>query len=257
MFVYVITCLVNGKRYVGKANMPAQRWTAHQTVARTGKGQTPLYVEMREFGLEAFAFEVVEQCESEEQSFDAERIWIRKLRSDDLAVGYNLTSGGQGLTGASEETRRKMSAAKRGKIQDPSAVARRAETLRANGKKAAAMARAVELHKQGLCGADIAREIGRSRQRVYELLKEAGIQGPGTGQYDVSLRKRCGASRSAKHWLKPENAEALRRMHELRSQGVSVRAIAAELGMSHQRISQLLRMHMGLEQPCDSEAVKG
>lgn len=175
MFVYVISCLVNGKRYVGKANMPAQRWTAHKSVARSGK-TSPLYRDMRSFGPEAFSFEVVEECESEAASFDAEKRWIGRLDSANSDVGYNLTSGGQGLTGVSNETRRKMSDAKRGKRQTPESVEKRAEANKANGKRAAVLRQVLELQGLGLTDAQVGKRVGRSGARVAQLLIEHAAQ---------------------------------------------------------------------------------
>lgn len=188
MFVYVITCHVDGKRYVGKANMPAKRWTAHKATARAGNG-SPLYSAMREHGVDAFSFEVVEECESEEASFEAEKAWIAKLGTTVSAGGYNLTGGGEGLTGCMPSTREKMSAAKRGKAQPTEHVARRAASLRENGKKAAVLERVLELHGKGLMPADIAKLVKRSGARVCQLLSEAGVQGPGRGRNPASRRK--------------------------------------------------------------------
>jgi len=238
--VYVITNLLDVRRYVGKANTPLRRWTAHQTVARH-RATTPLHLAMRELGAEAFRFEVVERCASETAALEAERCWIAALRSDEPERGYNLNSGGGGLTGCREETRRRMSAAKKGKASAPETVAKRAAGCRANGKKARVLSEVLALHAQGVDGAEIGRLVGRSRQRIYQLLAEAGVRGPGTGNISAKGRARQGAARSSDHWSQPENASALRVMVEMRASGATVREIGRAVGLTHGRVAALLR----------------
>lgn len=240
MHVYVITNSVNGMRYVGKANDPAKRWSAHQTVARH-RAKTPLQLAMRELGAEAFTFEVVESCASEKAALRAEMRWIRKLATDDPERGYNLTSGGQGLTGCGEESRRKMAAAKQGKVQTQEHVAKRVEAIKSNGKRAQTLARVLELYAQGLTQYQIAERVGRTQPRVNQLLKEAGVERPGVGHISAEVRAKQGKSRSDRHWSKAENADLLRSILELNSQGKSMRAIGRTVGMSHGRVGALLR----------------
>lgn len=177
MNVYVITNLVNEKRYVGKANDPPKRWRVHVRLAQNEANDTPLYRAIRKYGAEAFAFETVERCQSEAESFDAEKRWIAKLNSTvEGGRGYNQTPGGEGLSGgASAATRARMSAAKRGRRQDPEAVRRRAESCKGNGKKAELMARIRECYALGWSNTEIAKSVGRTNSRVSELLKEMGL----------------------------------------------------------------------------------
>lgn len=237
MHVYVITNRVSGAKYVGKANDPAKRWIAHQTVARH-RAKGPLHLAMRELGAEAFEFRIVEECDTEAAAYAAERRWIADLRSDQPGVGYNSTSGGQGLLGCKESTRRAMSAAKRGKRQKPESVAARAASIAGNGKKARAMAAALELHRQGLDGAEIGRRIGRTRQRVYELLSEAGVRGPGTGQ--ISETGRARQAESNRRRAAERRAPLAARARELASQGMSGRAVARATGLTPQMVRAIL-----------------
>jgi len=83
--IYVITNLVDGKRYVGWTEVGlARRWTVHKCNSRTG--ETYLYRAMRKYGTENFKIE--ELCEG---SQDQEIEMIKKLQPE-----YNMTAGGDG-----------------------------------------------------------------------------------------------------------------------------------------------------------------
>lgn len=212
MFVYLLTNTVNGKRYVGKACLPAKRWTQHKVDAKRGS-DTPLCRSLRKHGPGAFRFEVVQECASEAESFDAERGWIAKLDSTVLGNGYNQTGGGEGLSQCLPETRRRMSAARAGKSRPPAEVAARAAAIRGNGKRAATLARAAELFAAGLSLEDIGRSIGRTGTRVGQLLSEAGIR------QTVKRDPQRVAARKA-------------RIVELRRRGLTMDAIALKVGAS-------------------------
>ncbi len=176
MFVYVITCSVNGKRYVGKSCMPATRWTQHKVDSR--RDDTPLYRAMRKYGVESFEFEVVEQCESEEQSYERESAWIAKLGSTTRGHGYNQTTGGEGMKGILPETRERMSVAAKMRTYTPEEIARRGAAIRSNGKKAAKVATALEMYAAGASNKQIGAALGCAPSYANTLLVQNGIRRP-------------------------------------------------------------------------------
>lgn len=97
--VYLITCLPNGKRYVGKASDAWKRWCAHRRHAWT---KTPecaaLYRAMRKHGLPAFRVELLSEHSTESEAYEAEREAIARLGTQ-TPNGYNLTGGGTGGVG--------------------------------------------------------------------------------------------------------------------------------------------------------------
>lgn len=95
--VYLVTNLVTGKRYVGKAADPAKRWEAHKKSAHDTR-RFALGNAIRKYGSAAFLFEVLEWFETEDEAFSGERLAIVKY-STRAPLGYNLTDGGEGASG--------------------------------------------------------------------------------------------------------------------------------------------------------------
>lgn len=115
-YVYLVTNLVNGKFYVGKSSDPQGRWGDHRKVALGGKEKYPteffaVHAAMHKYGLDNFAFRVIDQFDSEKESFEAETQWILKLRSNIKEFGYNCNIGGEGGIAPNVETIQKLVAA--------------------------------------------------------------------------------------------------------------------------------------------------
>jgi group I intron endonuclease len=117
-YIYLVTNLVNGKRYVGQtANVPELRWRAHKSAVH-GKGDSLLCRAIRKYGLKNFLFEVVHTC-TVPLLDSAERCYIAKYESFGKN-GYNLTSGGQlNHKELAPSARRKIADKKRALYADP------------------------------------------------------------------------------------------------------------------------------------------
>jgi group I intron endonuclease len=115
--VYKITNSLNGKSYVGQTTKknPKKRWEHHKFESRTEKHH-PLYNSMRKNGIKNFTFRVIVRCDSQQQLDNAECMCIRVLKSLQTQSGYNLELGGHGRGKVSEETRKRMSIAQKGRI---------------------------------------------------------------------------------------------------------------------------------------------
>lgn len=96
--VYVITCTLNGKQYVGKAADAWKRWNQHRSEGWRRKKQTALYRAMRKYGVPNFGVEVLAEYDTEREAFDAERAAVAALGTK-VPNGYNLTDGGEGCSG--------------------------------------------------------------------------------------------------------------------------------------------------------------
>jgi group I intron endonuclease len=106
--IYLITCAVDGKVYVGKTVRPVQiRWIQHKSAANRGEN-TYLYRAMRHHGVGNFSIQEVEEAYTDDFGCELEKMFIRWHDSTNSEKGYNLTFGGDGVP-ATPETRKKIS----------------------------------------------------------------------------------------------------------------------------------------------------
>jgi group I intron endonuclease len=97
-YVYLLTNSVNSKMYVGKAYDPRLRWKSHQKDALKGVKKR-LYDAIRCYGSSVFELSILEECSSDQTALDAEKFWIARLNTMDPLCGYNMTPGGDGVSG--------------------------------------------------------------------------------------------------------------------------------------------------------------
>lgn len=117
-YVYMLTCTLNSKMYIGKANDPRSRWRDHQRAALRGV-QKRFYDAIRSHGGSSFELSILQECDNDADALLAEKAWIQRLNTLHPS-GYNMTVGGEGVAGqividsnrnrkVSHTTRRKMS----------------------------------------------------------------------------------------------------------------------------------------------------
>lgn len=129
MYIYKITNTVNGKMYIGQTiNKVQQRWKEHCKPSRTSVSIVSLAIQKH--GKENFLFEVIDTANSIEELNTKEQMYIASF-SCVSPNGYNLNSGGNNYVDSeetrkkkgnarklwtlTEESKKKMSAAKSGK----------------------------------------------------------------------------------------------------------------------------------------------
>ena len=78
----------------------------------SSKSRPGIDTAIAKYGWENFSVEVIEECSAEKLN-ERENFWIVALNSK-APNGYNLTDGGDGIVGCSEETRAKLVAASTG-----------------------------------------------------------------------------------------------------------------------------------------------
>lgn len=100
--VYLVTCLVTGKQYVGiTARGYLNRWKKHVAMSKTKA--TGLHEDIAKFGEDNFKIEVIEsklyanRDRMAKWLFKRERYWIAYYGT--YENGYNLTAGGDGVAG--------------------------------------------------------------------------------------------------------------------------------------------------------------
>lgn len=107
--VYLRTNLVNGKQYVGQANDFINR--EYEWKCLKGSYAGSLINRAREkYGLENWSVEILVECSTQEELNKWEIFYIDKLNTK-TPNGYNLTDGGEGVSGFkhSNETKKKLS----------------------------------------------------------------------------------------------------------------------------------------------------
>lgn len=112
MIVYKITNKVNGKIYIGQTRSSLHsRWRAHCSAGSNARG---LAGAVSKYGKDSFYLEVIFETNCREELSKKECEFIKQFNS--LAPnGYNLTSGGEGGYIRSDETRKLLSEANKGK----------------------------------------------------------------------------------------------------------------------------------------------
>lgn len=113
MVVYLITDNTNGKQYVGQTIYTAEQRFARHCMPSSFRCRL-LSRAIKAHGAENFTVSVLEEVDSREALDERECYWIEQLNTMS-PNGYNLVPGGTGKGEISEETRARMSAARKGK----------------------------------------------------------------------------------------------------------------------------------------------
>jgi len=107
MFVYLITNMVNGKRYVGQTTHTLEyRWGQH----KRKNGCTVLRNAINKYGADKFIIESICEPPTIKMMNEFEIEYIQRYNTK-TPNGYNMTGGGEGLFNPSEEVRKKLSEA--------------------------------------------------------------------------------------------------------------------------------------------------
>lgn len=87
MFIYKTTNIINGKIYIGQTSKNNQDYL----------GSGPIILKaIKKYGKENFKKEILEGCNSKEQTNLKEIYWIKFYNSTNRNVGYNISIGGNG-----------------------------------------------------------------------------------------------------------------------------------------------------------------
>lgn len=112
--VYKVLNNVNRKIYVGKTSNIEGRWFVHINESKN-KCFYPLHKAIKKYGENNFTISIVESYDLEEDALKREIFWIEEYKTNICKYGneygYNLTAGGEGISGYShtEETKNKIS----------------------------------------------------------------------------------------------------------------------------------------------------
>lgn len=107
--IYRHTNLISGKCYIGKSKWGIERrWRSHVDAAVKGH-QSHFCHALRQYPLESWSHEVLEEVETNSEANLCEAKWISHFKSNDPTQGYNMTRGGDGgMTCTPEQLSAKM-----------------------------------------------------------------------------------------------------------------------------------------------------
>src|ERR1700686_1957334 len=114
-YVYCFTNKINGKVYIGKTKDTKKRYNKH----KKAPGDCPYFHKaIKKYGIDNFEFVIIGECLTEDEALKMEIRNIVQYKSNIREYGYNLTNGGDGISGHthSPETRAKISQALKGKV---------------------------------------------------------------------------------------------------------------------------------------------
>jgi group I intron endonuclease len=188
IIIYRITCLVNGKQYIGITTRTlARRWHAHVRDALTRDRSRALQRAIAAHGPENFEIEAIEDVDSIGLARNRERELIAQC-STLSPHGYNLTSGGDGAIG---------------NIQSPETRAKRRATLLSMKIKRAPISEETrERQRQSQLGKKRTEE---TRQKMSKAQKgrapsEATIRANRGRPVSAKCRERTAAANKARVW---------------------------------------------------------
>lgn len=204
--IYLISNLVNGKRYVGydsTGEPEKNRWNGHIKAAFDKNSKYPLHRAIRKYGVESFSAEVI--WRGPISLLNAKEIYfIKKYRSymNDLLgdKSYNLTKGGEGFRGVqSKRSRKKMKQSQLRRFENP--AERKKLSLAHLGVKLKPQSTA---HKAAISEAAVIWQanLSISRRKKLNAILSASHVGLKYGPQSADHRASIGASnRGRKHTL--------------------------------------------------------
>lgn len=108
-YVYSITNIENGKKYIGSTVNYEKRHRAHLNGLRGSYHDNRLLQQDFDiYGEDSFVFEIICKTDSEEERFRIEANLIQQFRTFEFDNGYNLSTDGRGKYIITEKTREKM-----------------------------------------------------------------------------------------------------------------------------------------------------
>lgn len=119
--VYLLTCLTNGKVYVGESLNLYGRLSEHRCSENHEDNEQIIHLAIRKHGWQNFQVCILVSFDPEnitkEELIDIEERYIAKYNSTDRNIGYNILKRGTSRKGykTSEETKKKLSLAGKGK----------------------------------------------------------------------------------------------------------------------------------------------
>lgn len=228
-FIYLITNLVNNKVYIGQTNDPALRWSQHKWTARNEA--TPVQVitrSIRKYGAEAFRFEVIATCRTQDDCNVTEELLISQYSSRDLQIGYNIDPGGKNGPRA-PETLKKISASLQAHYAEHDSK-RKGMTLSESHKKAISAA------SIGKAGTNTGKKFSAETRSKMSKARDGIVF---SEEHKRKLSESHMGHAAPNRKLTLEIAQQMR--GEYSAGGISQKALAVKYGLSQPTVNDILR----------------
>lgn len=202
--IYKIKNMINGKVYVGQSVDIEQRWRQHtQYCNNDNRNSSHLYKSMKKYGIDNFEFSII--CEVPESSLDQYEIsYIKYYETTNSNKGYNKTHGGANGR-LSEETKKKISAANKGKKRTEEEKQKMSNIQKNRSpeiaKRAGLKLRGRQSPNKGVPHTEEAKQkikIARSKQIITEEHKQNMSKAQKGRKHSEETKKKIGCSNKGK-----------------------------------------------------------
>jgi len=109
--VYKITNLLNNKIYIGKTSDYKKRWYKHIYTSKKDIKKSLIHKAIKKYGIDNFKFEILEENLIQDELTNREIYYISLYKTNvkkyGNKYGYNLTDGGEGISGYKYTTKQK------------------------------------------------------------------------------------------------------------------------------------------------------
>lgn len=136
MLIYKVTNNINGCIYIGQTTLSLEeRKYKHEQESRSRYRKTvKFHNALLKYGFDNFTWEVVKECNTQEELDYFEKYYIQLYNSCDRAVGYNLKYGGRTGGIFSEEAKENLSKSTKLKWENPECAEKMLNGLRRGTK---------------------------------------------------------------------------------------------------------------------------
>lgn len=117
--IYRIVNKINGKSYIGQTINFKRRRKEYKRAEKKPGLYSSIYRSIFKYGFDNFSMYIIDYANDKESLDSKEIFWISFYKSNVKQIGYNIESGGNTPGRVSEETRKKMSEAHKGKCAGP------------------------------------------------------------------------------------------------------------------------------------------
>ena len=221
--IYAIINIANGKRYIGSAVNIRSRLEAHRNALRANRNSRHFQNAWNKYGEDVFVFEPLLRCDKEDLLFYEQRA-IDVYQSSDRRHGYNLspTAGNSLGVKYTEETKRKMSRAFKGRVHSDASRQKISRALKGRILS--------DTTKQKMSEAGMGHMISeKTRRKISQTLKGRPLS-------EETKRKLSEAHKGIVPWNKDKigvySEEAIRRMSETK------KGNTAFLGKKHTEVTK-------------------